>query len=277
MQNTVSYIRHALHDCYPEGEATALARIVYCEMLGRSTTDFYLDRRIDLTPAERDMLETTLARLRAYEPIQYIQGRARFLGRDFEVTPDVLIPRPETEELVELILREMPPCRQVLDVGTGSGCIAISLSKEWHTHVEAWDVSARALEVARRNGLRLEADVDFALHDVLQKALPAREKYNLIVSNPPYVTETERTDMEQNVLEWEPALALFVPDDDPLRFYRAIGWLGRQMLLSGGRLYFEINRAFGQATGLMLEQMGYTHIRLQKDLSGNDRFIIAEK
>ena len=277
MQITASYIRQALHGHYPQGEAAALARIVYGEMLGGSTTDYYLDRGIDLTEAEAGRLEDILARLRAYEPIQYIQGYAHFLGRDFEVTPDVLIPRPETEELVELILDEMPPARHALDVGTGSGCIAISLSKAWHTRVEAWDVSAPALEVARRNSRRLEAEVDFALRDVLQDTpLPGRP-YDLIVSNPPYVTEAEKADMAPGVLEREPALALFVPDDDPLRFYRAIARLGRTALTPGGRLYFEINRAFGQATAQMLELMGYNHVRLRKDLSGNDRFIIAEK
>ena len=277
MQITASYIRLALLDCYPAGEAAALARVVCCEMLGQSATDYYLGKSLEVTPAQAREVDAIVARLQRYEPIQYIQRRARFLGRDFEVEPGVLVPRPETEELVELIVRETPPGKHILDVGTGSGCIAISLAKELEdARVEAWDVSEPALEVARRNSLRLQAQVAFARHDVLRHEPRPEERFDLIVSNPPYVTEAEKADMQRNVLDWEPALALFVPDDDPLRFYRAIGWLGRQMLLSGGRLYFEINRAFGQATRQMLEAMGYTHVRLQKDLSGNDRFIIAE-
>ena len=275
MQITVSYIRLALHGHYPQGEAAALARIVYCEMLDGSTTDYYLDRSIDLTVAEAGRLEDTLARLRAYEPIQYIQGYAHFLGRDFEVTPDVLIPRPETEELVELILDEMPPARHALDVGTGSGCIAISLSKAWHTRVEAWDVSAPALEVARRNSRRLEAEVDFALRDVLQDTpLPGRP-YDLIVSNPPYVTEAEKADMEPGVLEREPALALFVPDDDPLRFYRAIARQARRMLAPDGGLYFEIYERAGETLRRMLLEEGYAEVRIRRDLFGRERMASA--
>ena len=278
MQITASYIRLALLDCYPAGEAAALARVVCCEMLGQSATDYYLGKSLEVTPAQAREVDAIVARLQRYEPIQYIQRRARFLGRDFEVEPGVLVPRPETEELVELIVRETPPGKHILDVGTGSGCIAISLAKELeNARVEAWDVSEPALEVARRNSLRLQAQVAFARHDVLRHEPRPEEHFDLIVSNPPYVTEAEKADMQRNVLDWEPALALFVPDDDPLRFYRAIGRLGRQMLLPGGRLYFEINRAFGQATRQMLEAIGYAHVRLQKDLSGNDRFIIAEK
>ena len=278
MQITASYIRLALLDRYPAGEAAALARVVYCEMLGQSATDYYLGKSLEVTPVQAREVDAIVARLQRYEPIQYIQRRARFLGRDFEVEPGVLVPRPETEELVELIVRETPPGKHILDVGTGSGCIAISLAKELEdARVEAWDVSEPALEVARRNSLHLQAQVAFARHDVLRHEPRPEERFDLIVSNPPYVTEAEKADMQRNVLDWEPALALFVPDDDPLRFYRAIGRLGRQMLLPGGRLYFEINRAFGQATRQMLEAIGYAHVRLQKDLSGNDRFIIAEK
>ena len=278
MQITASYIRLALLDRYPAGEAAALARVVCCEMLGQSATDYYLGKSLEVTPVQAREVDAIVARLQRHEPIQYIQRRARFLGRDFEVEPGVLVPRPETEELVELIVQETPPGKHILDVGTGSGCIAISLAKELEdARVEAWDVSEPALEVARRNSLRLQAQVAFARHDVLRHEPRPEERFDLIVSNPPYVTEAEKADMQRNVLDWEPALALFVPDDDPLRFYRAIGRLGRQMLLPGGRLYFEINRAFGQATRQMLEAIGYAHVRLQKDLSGNDRFIIAEK
>lgn len=213
-----------------------------------------------------------------FEPLQYIEGRTLFLGREFWVAPGVLIPRPETEELVELMLKEIPADARILDVGTGSGCIAISLAKELpDALVTAWDVSPEALSVARANARKLQADVRFVECDVLACQVDEVGLYDVIVSNPPYVTEAEKADMEPNVLQWEPSLALFVPDDDPLRFYRRIAVLGRDMLTDGGRLYFEINRAYGREMVEMLRTMGYVRVRVEKDLSQNDRFVIAEK
>ena len=163
-------------------------------------------------------------------------------------------------------------------MGTGSGCIAVSLSCELpEADVRAWDVSDEALAVARGNNDSLGASVRFEQHDVLTYQPDGRECYDVIVSNPPYVTEAERADMERNVLDWEPALALFVPDNDPLRFYRRIAQLGIDLLVSGGRLYFEINRAFGPDTVEMLRQMGYAEAFIEQDISGNDRFVIAKK
>lgn len=213
-----------------------------------------------------------------FEPLQYIEGRTLFLGREFWVAPGVLIPRPETEELVELMLKEIPADARILDVGTGSGCIAISLAKALpDALVTAWDVSPEALSVARANARKLQADVRFVECDVLACQVDEVGLYDVIVSNPPYVTEAEKADMEPNVLQWEPSLALFVPDDDPLRFYRRIAVLGRDMLADGGRLYFEINRAYGREMVEMLRTMGYVRVRVKKDLSQNDRFVIAEK
>lgn len=223
-------------------------------------------------------LESILARLHNFEPIQYILGEARFLGRTFRVTPGVLIPRPETEELVEMMLKELSPVSRVLDVGTGSGCIAISLAKELpESQVTAWDVSGEALSIAAANSKALQASVRFEQRDVLTYEPCVVDCYDVIVSNPPYVTEAEKQEMEHNVLDWEPSLALFVPDTDPLRFYRRIAVLGLEMLTSGGKLYFEINRAFGKDTVAMLCETGYRAVRLQKDISHNDRFVIAEK
>lgn len=275
---TITSIRARLAACYKAGEAAALSRIVCCDLLGQSSADYYLGKDIALSPNKEQELEDILTRLCKFEPLQYIEGRARFLGRDFRVGPGVLIPRPETEELVERMLREVPAGARVLDVGTGSGCIAISLACSLPgSRVTAWDVSARALEVARANAALLKADVRFVQCDVLTCLPDAAERYDVIVSNPPYVTESERGDMEANVLQWEPSLALFVPDDDPLRFYRRIAWLGQQMLAGGGRLYFEINRAYGRQMEAMLQELGYTRIRVEKDLSQNPRFVIAEK
>lgn len=267
-------IRQRLQTHYEPGEAVWLTRVVCHEILGQSMTDYYLGKDIALSANKETELENILIRLCQYEPIQYIQGKARFLGRDFHVAPGVLIPRPETEELVERIVRETPAGANVLDIGTGSGCIGISLAMSVKdAQVTAWDISSEALQIARGNARTLGAEVRFVQCDVLTVQPGADEHYDVIVSNPPYVTEHERTTMEPNVLKWEPSLALFVPDDDPLRFYRCIADLGRQLLVPDGHLYFEINQAYGKDTAEMLYECGYTSIQIGKDLSGNDRFV----
>lgn len=278
MNVSVSHIRRALQESYPVQEAANLSRIVCCEMLGQTTIDYYLGKDIILSSKEMQKLNGILARLLNFEPIQYIQGTARFLERSYHVAPGVLIPRPETEELVEVMLREIPSDARILDIGTGSGCIAISLSKAFpNAKVTAWDVSEDALCIARRNNDDLQASVCFVKQDVLAWRGDGGQCYDVIVSNPPYITESEKQEMERNVLDWEPFSALFVPNNDPLLFYRRIGELGRMMLVDGGRLYFEINRAYGEATAMMLCGQGYTGIRILKDISGNDRFVIAER
>lgn len=278
MNVSVSYIRRALQESYSVQEAANLSRIVCCEMLGQTTIDYYLGKDIILSSKEMQKLNGILARLLNFEPIQYIQGTARFLERSYHVAPGVLIPRPETEELVEVMLREIPSDARILDIGTGSGCIAISLSKTFpNAKVTAWDVSEDALCIARRNNDDLQASVCFVKQDVLAWRGDGGQCYDVIVSNPPYITESEKQEMERNVLDWEPFSALFVPNNDPLLFYRRIGELGRMVLVDGGRLYFEINRAYGEATAMMLCGQGYTGIRILKDISGNDRFVIAER
>ncbi|WP_075319260.1 peptide chain release factor N(5)-glutamine methyltransferase [Bacteroides togonis] len=278
MNKIVAYIRSRLQPYYTAEEVSALSRIVCCDLLGQAPTDYYLGKDIVLSSKKEQELEDILQRLSRFEPLQYIEGRTLFLGREFWVAPGVLIPRPETEELVELMLKEIPADARILDVGTGSGCIAISLAKELpDTLVTAWDVSPEALSVARVNARKLQANVRFVECDVLACQVDEVGLYDVIVSNPPYVTEAEKADMEPNVLQWEPSLALFVPDDDPLRFYRRIAVLGRDMLADGGRLYFEINRAYGREMVEMLRTMGYVGVRVEKDLSQNDRFVIAEK
>jgi release factor glutamine methyltransferase len=278
MTVSVSHIRHALQESYSAQEAANLSRIVCCEMLGQTAVDYYLGKDMILSPKEMQDLDTILARLRNFEPIQYVQGTARFLERSYYVAPGVLIPRPETEELVEVMLKEVPSGARILDIGTGSGCIAISLSKMLpDAKVTAWDISDTALRIARRNNEALQTSVCFVQRDVLAYVPGSGERYDVIVSNPPYVTESEKQEMERNVLDWEPFSALFVPDNDPLLFYRRIAELGKVMLASSGRLYFEINRAFGEATATMLRAQGYTNLRVLKDISGNDRIVIAER
>ena len=278
MLRTPAEWRNKLKTRYDDREAAALARAVCCEMLGQGIAGYVLNEPLPQDEAARQRAEDIENRLLRYEPLQYIQGQARFLGRDFHVEPGVLVPRPETEELVERMLAEVPAGGRILDVGTGSGCIAVTLALEVPgARVEAWDVSPEALSVARRNSRTLGAEVDFALRDVLAQEPDGAGRWDVIVSNPPYVTESERAEMEPNVLRYEPAGALFVPDEDPLRFYRCIGQLGRHCLTPGGRIYFEANRTFVQDTAKLLQAQGFDEVRTGRDLSGNDRFVMARQ
>jgi len=276
MPTNPSQIRQTLTTAYDSSEAAALSRIVCTEILGQSQTDYFLCKDIELSANQEENLQSILHRLLEFEPIQYIQGYTNFLSRRFLVSRAVLIPRPETEELVQRIIDETPVGASVLDVGTGSGCIAISLALGLReAKVEAWDVSLEALEVAMQNAGKLGADVEFRLQDMLDFHPEGGRKYDVIVSNPPYVLERERSDMQRNVVDYEPALALFVPDYDPLLFYRRIGELGRQLLRPEGKLYFEINRTQGAALKQLLEKQGYREVTIYKDISKNDRIIKA--
>ena len=276
MSMTPAELRNILKANYEGREAAALARIVCCDLLGQRPADYALNEPLRMEKEDARRLDDIMQRLLRFEPLQYIEGKVHFHGRDFRVGPGVLIPRPETEELVEQIRKEACPGAHLLDIGTGSGCIAVTLALEVPgAHVEAWDVSAEALTVARDNSLRLGAHVDFRQCDVLTCQTEKEAVFDIIISNPPYVTESERAALSPNVLLYEPAEALFVPDDDPLLFYRHIAQLGQKLLRPGGKLYFEINQAFGQETACLLQEQGYTDIRIGKDLSGNDRFATA--
>lgn len=278
MNRVSAYIRRTLQDIYPPQELKSLTMMIWCDLLGMDALDIYLGKDINLSESKQRELENILLRLRKNEPIQYIRGVANFLGRPFHVASDVLIPRPETEELVELIISENHlKAPLILDIGTGSGCIAVSLSLEIpQARVTAWDVSEEALLIAQSNNEELGASVSFEKRDVFAE-VECKEPFDCIVSNPPYVTETEKVAMEPNVLDWEPELALFVPDNDPLRFYRRIAVLGKSLLCPEGKLYFEINRMYGIPTIDMLVGMGYREPRIIKDISGNDRIVTAYK
>ena len=279
MHPIVNEIREALRGIYPDSEALSLAKMLLVEAFGFSTLELYGGKDKEISGKRRDVLDKMLSRLQKNEPIQYVLGKETFCGLDFEVDSNVLIPRPETRELVEWIVadRKLDASCRILDIGTGSGCISISLAKFLSgAEVEAWDISEGALEVARRNAVRNAVEVLFRQQDVLY-ALPGDTRYDVIVSNPPYITEKEKLDMDANVLDWEPFTALFVPDADPLLFYRKIAELGLSMLGVGGTLYFEINRAYGQETVRMLEGLSYKQIELRKDGWGNDRMVKACK
>lgn len=276
MQNVIQKIKLALGGYYPEPEMKNMVKILLNDVFHFSMLDIYMGKDIKFSEKQLEELNCILERLKNHEPIQYITGYTEFYGMKFNVNKSVLIPRPETTELIELIVRENVDGHfRILDIGTGSGCIAITLSLNIpESEVCAWDVSPEALAVASENAARLHARVCFDQQDVL-KYLPRNERFDLIVSNPPYVMESEKKEMEKNVLDWEPGLALFVPDQDPLLFYRRITELGLDMLTPGGKICFEINRAFGKETKEMMESLGYHDVCVFKDLSGNDRMIRA--
>jgi len=222
----------------------------------------------------REPLLADFERLLTGEPIQYILGEAAFYGRNFLVTRDTLIPRNETEELVHRILKENPkPRLRVLDLGTGTGCIPITLALELKDpEVYALDVSVEALEVARQNALNLGANVQFMEGDLLG-AIPNLDLFNVLVSNPPYVPLRDQEEMHANVLNFEPHLALFVPDEDPLLFYRAIGSWGQQLLKKGGKLYLEIYENLADELVQLLLSLGYSQVQVHQDLNGKNRMI----
>jgi len=221
--------------------------------------------------------------LERFEPIQYILGETEFFGLPFEVTPATLIPRPETEELVEWILKDSNAASlSILEIGTGTGCIPITLAKQLpHAHVTSIDISTEALAVATRNATRNAVNVQFIHQSVLEtEALEtcfADQFFDVIVSNPPYVRHLEKHEIQPNVLEHEPHLALFVEDDDALLFYRHIGQLAQNHLKKGGKLYFEINQYLGKETVALLNQLGFQDVDLRKDFFGNDRMIRCER
>lgn len=238
-------------------------------------------RRADLQLAipgavDRKPLLANFDRLLTGEPIQYILGEAPFYGRSFGVTRDTLIPRNETEELVHRILKENPnPRLRVLDLGTGTGCIPITLALELQDpEVYALDVSVQALAVARKNALQLGAQVQFIEGDLLG-SIPNLELFDVLVSNPPYVPLRDQGEMLINVLNFEPHLALFVPDEDPLVFYRAIGVWGQQLLKQGGKLYLEIYENLADELVQLLGSQGYEQLRVLQDLNGKNRMLSA--
>ena len=277
MKTIAHKIHEGLVNVYSDGEIKALTRIIATELLGVSQMAFYLKDDIILTTEQEALLGNAIERLQKREPIQHILGYSDFCGLRFKVTPATLIPRPETSELVEWIASEATGNESILDIGTGSGCIAVSLaSKMPQSTVTAWDISNDALAVATENSKANNCNVEFKHVDILEYQ-PTGEQFNIIVSNPPYIKEVEKAEMEANVLDWEPHTALFIPDNDPLLFYRAIAEKGLFMLTPGGKLYFEINRAHGKETMEMLAALGYTNIELRKDFADNDRMIRAVK
>lgn len=279
MNRIKEYIGNSLKHIYPSGELKSIIHIICRDILELRDTDIYICKDINLSVKKQTLLEEAVGRLSRHEPIQYVVGYTDFYGLTFTVKPGVLIPRPETEELVALIINENKEKEniRILDIGTGSGCIAVSLSKNLpEAAVEAWDISEAALNIAQENNRRLNTSVTFEKVDVLNH-MNIKKKYDVIVSNPPYIAESEKAAMDKNVLDWEPGSALFVPDSDPLVFYKRIAELGITNLHDGGKLYFEINRAYGNEVAEMLGATGYREVKVIKDLFGNDRIIKANR
>lgn len=261
-----------LEPLYGNGEARAITDYVLDVCFGLSKADILCGAVEEMTAEKTAELNKIFGRLTEGEPVQYVLGRAEFCGRWFSVRPGVLIPRPETEELCAWITADSKASAspKVLDIGTGSGCIAITLQLDMpESKVTAWDISADALDVARENAQRFGANVNFVKLDALN-AKPEGE-WDVIVSNPPYICEKEKKDMAVNVLEHEPHTALFVPDADPLLFYRAITRLAVQTLSKGGRLYFEINPIYADDTCHMMRAEGMTAVELRSDMYGKQR------
>lgn len=278
---TYSEIWHRIATSYEDGEARAIARILIEELFGLSYTDIVCGATDQLSADDTLRLDTAVRRIEQGEPLQHVLGYADFCGNRFGVNASVLIPRPETERLVDEGERLMNGAsnaapsapKRILDIGTGSGCIAISLKlRLGEAYVEAWDISEEALRTAESNAKALKAEVAFCKRDAL-RAEESVAPWDLIVSNPPYICDSERAAMDDNVLLHEPHTALFVPDDDPLRFYRAIARYALRSLSNGGNLLFECNTRYAEATGEMMREMGFEDVTVNDDCFGLPRFV----
>jgi release factor glutamine methyltransferase len=275
LKEAIEQLKKGLASVAEPQEVQAMIRIICEDVFNYDQVDVALRQESELPDFAQERITDIIARLQRHEPLQYIVGEARFHGHKFKVTPAVLIPRPETEQLVDLIVDENPGSDlRVLDMGTGSGCIAISLARALKfAQIDALDVSTDALAVARENAVALKVKVRFFESDMLSPQPPA--SYHIIVSNPPYICWSEREAMEPNVKDYEPGQALFVPDNDPLLFYKAIVPYAAKSLERGGRLYLEINRRFGNEVKRLLEENGFDEVRIIDDTFGNPRFAAA--
>lgn len=273
--------RQQLSDLYEDKEAISILKILLEDSFGKDFTRLIAED-ISMDDGKISEISGIIERLMKYEPVQYVTGKADFYGRDFIVTRDVLIPRNETEELVMRILNDYK-CfdgerLDVLDIGTGSGCIAITLNLENpRFRVMAIDNSEKALEVAAMNASRLSAAVEFAKEDILNPVVVNKRKFDIIISNPPYVTESERAYMRRNVLDYEPENALFVTDANPLVFYKQIISLSETMLGKGGRIYFEINEKFRDLFSQFVDLQSFESVDVYRDLNGKDRIVVIVK
>ncbi len=276
LKEAIEQLKDGLAGVAEPQEVKAMIRVICEDVFNYDQVDVALRQDSELPDFAPQRIEEIISRLRRHEPLQYIVGSARFHGHRFKVTPAVLIPRPETEQLVDLIVDENPASDlRVLDMGTGSGCIAISLARALKfATVDALDVSRDALAVARENAASLKVKVRMFESDMLAPQPSAT--YDIIVSNPPYICWSEREAMDRNVKDYEPSTALFVPDNDPLLFYKAIVPYAARSLEHDGRLYLEINQRFGNEVRRLLEENGFEQVRIIDDSYGKPRFAAAK-
>ena len=275
MKHILSQIDSALCGLYDAAELETVKKALCLELLGISAVSFFTKETLAPDAERERCLEKALDRLAEGEPLQYVIGFTPFCGLRFKVDGRVLIPRPETAELVEWVAQDCASEGALLDIGTGSGCIAVTLARKlpgWK--VQGWDISEGALELAAENSRMNGADVDFRKMDILNAPEPDG-RFDVIVSNPPYVMESEKGQMEKTVLDYEPHTALFVHDNDPLLFYRAIAGFGKKALAPGGALYLEINPLEASDLKVMLGQAGYHTIGIRNDIFGKQRMIKA--
>jgi release factor glutamine methyltransferase len=279
MQTTIQYIKAELAELYPETEVEGLIRIIFESVFGWNYTEQILNRNKKIEKAHFLKIEKIILRLKKFEPVQYILGETEFFGITLKVTSSVLIPRPETEELVNWILeKNTGKSLRILDVGTGSGCIPLALkSRLKNSQIKAVDISESALEIARRNAEINNLNVDFSQSDILKWQDYNWQEFDVIVSNPPYVRELEKEKMKSNVLEFEPDNALFVSNENPLVFYSAIAKFAKKYLAEAGILFFEINEYLGAEMCKMLDLSGFENIELKKDINGKDRMLSCQK
>lgn len=274
MKETLKKLHSALDPIYDKHESDAIIRLVFHYLKGWTLTDMLIHQDEELSPYIREKIEEILQRLLKHEPIQYITGEARFHGMDLKIKPGVLIPRPETDELVDLIIDENKDRDdlRVLDLCTGSGCIAIALARNLpFSKVTAVDFSPIAIEVANENSETLKTKIELVNADIF--SWTPSQKYDIVVSNPPYVMDKEALTMEKNVLDYEPHEALFVRDENPLEFYARIADIAKATLLAAGKLYFEINPLTANSLKALLKSKGFNDISILPDTSGKSRFL----
>ncbi len=279
MQTTIQYIKNELKDVYPESEVQGLTRIVLEHITGWNYTQQQLNQQNKIPESAKQEIVTIVERLKNYEPVQYILGETEFFGMKLKLSPEVLIPRPETEELVKLVLDRNTNRRpRILDIGTGSGCIALAL--KYHlkeAQVSGVDVSEMALEIAKENAKLNQLEVEYFYADILRWEDFKWGHYDIIVSNPPYVRESEKIQMQKNVIAYEPHNALFVSDNDPLIFYRKIITFAIKYLSKNGSLFFEINENLGKEMYELFNALGFRKIEVLNDINGKKRMICGIK
>ncbi len=279
MQTTIQYIKKELNEYYPGSEVQGFIRILFESVCGWNYTQQVLNRNERISVSQFHQIENAVLRLKKYEPIQYISGETQFMGLNLKVNSAVLIPRPETEELVDWILRNNKKEKlRILDIGTGSGCISLALKNSLKSsELFAVDISEGALQVAKQNADLNNLDLNFFQVDILKWENYNWDSFDIIVSNPPYVRELEKKEMHQNVLVYEPENALFVSNEDPLLFYRRLAEFALEYLVIGGQLYFEINENLGAEMCNLLEHKGFVDIEIKKDIHDKNRMLFCRK